>query len=174
MQLFGVGHGLFAGAHVGLGHNFQQRRARAVQVNAGLADEVFMQGFACVFFQVRAHQADRFFLLIQEELNRTTHHHRDLKLTDLVALGQVGVEVVFAREDAARRDSRANRQTELNGPFHRTLVHHRQRARQRQIHRAGLGIGLGSKRGRCATEDFAVGRELGVSFEADDDFVALY
>jgi len=43
VQFLGVGHGLGAGAHVGLGHDFQQRCASAVQVNAGLADEVFVQ-----------------------------------------------------------------------------------------------------------------------------------
>ena len=56
VQLFGVGHGLGAGAHVGLGHDLQQRRAGAVQVDAGLADKVFVQRFAGVFFQVGTHQ----------------------------------------------------------------------------------------------------------------------
>ena len=55
VQLFGVGHGLLRGAHVGLGHNLQQRRARTVQVYAGLTDEVFVQGFARIFFQMGAH-----------------------------------------------------------------------------------------------------------------------
>ena len=56
VQLFGVGHGLGAGAHVGLGHDLQQRRAGAVQVDAGLANKVFVQRFAGVFLQVGAHQ----------------------------------------------------------------------------------------------------------------------
>jgi hypothetical protein len=32
----GVGHGFLAAAHVGLGHDLQQRRAGAVQVDAAL------------------------------------------------------------------------------------------------------------------------------------------
>jgi hypothetical protein len=37
VQGLGVGDGFGGGAHVGLGHDFQQRRAGAVQVDAGLA-----------------------------------------------------------------------------------------------------------------------------------------
>jgi hypothetical protein len=48
-------------------------------------------------------------------------HYRNLELADLVALGQVGVEVVLARKDAARCDVGANRQAELDGAFYRAL-----------------------------------------------------
>ena len=47
-------------AHVRLGDDFQQRRAGAVQVDAGHAREVFVQRLAGVFFEVRARQVDVF------------------------------------------------------------------------------------------------------------------
>jgi hypothetical protein len=42
-------------------------------------------------------------------------HHRDLVLADLVALGQVGVEVVLAREDATAAPRGAHGQAEADG-----------------------------------------------------------
>ena len=50
VQLFGISHGFFARTNVGLGHDFKQGRAGAVQVNAALPDEVFVQRFAGIFF----------------------------------------------------------------------------------------------------------------------------
>ncbi|MPM82466.1 hypothetical protein SDC9_129527 [bioreactor metagenome] len=177
MQLLGIGHGLGGGADIGLGHDFQQRRAGAVQVDAGLADELVVHGLAGVFLQVGTHQAhgleDVVLAFFQIEADFTALHHGDLELGDLVALGQVGVEVVLAREDGTRRNRRAQRQAELDGAFHGLFVHHRQRAGQGQVHGAGLGVGLGAEGGAGTAEDLAVGRQLGVGLEADDDFVAI-
>ena len=163
MQLFGVSHGLDAGAHVGLGDDFQQRRAGAVQVDAGLANEVFVQRLAGVFFQMRAHQAHGLFLgqagdFGHEEFDRTALHDRNLILANLVAFGQVGVKIVFARKNALGRDVRANSQAEFDGALHCALVHDRQRARQGQVYGAGLGIGLVTERGAGAAENLARGR----------------
>jgi len=44
-------------------------------------------------------------------------------------------------------------------------VHHRQRARQSQIDRAGLRIGLGAKRRGGTAEDFAARGQLRMGFE---------
>ena len=65
-------------------------------------------------------------------------------------------------------------QTELDGALHRAAVHHRQAAGQRQVHGAGLGVGLGAKGGGGAAENLARGRQLGVGLEADDDLVAVH
>ena len=186
VQFFGVGHGLFAAAHVGLGHDFQQRGACAVQVNARLAPaisdgrsqaRVFVQRLARVFFEVGTLQAHGFanglFAHFQEERHLAALHYGDLKLADLVALGQVGVEVVFARKNAALGDVRVDGQAEFDGSFYGADVHHGQRAGQGHVHRTSLRVGLGTKRYRGTAEDLALGRELGVCFEADDDFVAL-
>jgi hypothetical protein len=81
------------------------------------------------------------------KLDRAALHHRDLVLADLVALGQVGVEVVLAREDRQRRHLGAHRQAEADGALDRAAVHHRQRAGQRQVDRAGLRVGRGAEGG---------------------------
>ena len=139
-----------------------------------LADEVLVQRLAGVFLQVGAHQAHRLLLLAEEELDLAALHHRDLELADLVALGQVGVEVVLAREHAARRDVRADRQAELDGAFDRALVHHRQRAGQGQVDRRRPACWARRRRRSDARlKILDCGGELGVGLEADHDFVAL-
>jgi hypothetical protein len=116
--------------------------------------EVFVQRLARVFFEVGAHQAHGFLLVAQEELDLAALHHRDLKLADLVALGQVGVEIVFAGKNAHGRNVGAEGQSEfdsaLDGPGSSPAG-----AGQRQVHRAGLGVGLGAKGGGGAAEDLA-------------------
>ena len=103
---------------------------------------------AGVFFQVGARQAaPSCFAPSTHDVDAAALHHRHLVLADLVALGQVGVEVVLAREDRLRRDRGAHRQTEADGALDRAAVHHRQRARQRQVDRAGLRVGRGAERG---------------------------
>jgi hypothetical protein len=56
----GVGDGLFGRAHVGLGDDLEQRRAGAVEVDAGHAVEVLVQALAGVLLEVGARQAHRF------------------------------------------------------------------------------------------------------------------
>ena len=97
----------------------------------------------------------------------------NFKLADLVALGQVGVEIIFARKDAALGDVRAQRQTQLNRTLDRAFVHHRQGAGQSQIHRASLRVGLGTESGGRAAENFACVESWAWVLEADDDFVAV-
>ena len=97
--------------------------------------ELVVQRFAGVFFQVGAHQAHGFLFLAEQERHLAALHHRNLELADLVALGQVGVEVVLARKDRQRCDRRADGQAEANRPLHGAAVQHRQGARQGQIDR---------------------------------------
>ena len=99
--------------------------------------------------------------------------HGNFKLTDLVALGQIRVEIIFACEHAALCDVRAQRQSEFDGALDRTFVHHWQRARQGQVHRASLRVGLRTKGRGGATEDFALRRELRVGFEPDHHFIPM-
>jgi hypothetical protein len=96
--------------------------------------------------------------------------HRQLVLADLVALGQIGVEVVLAREDRARGDRAADGQAEADGAFDGAAVEHRQHAGQGDVHRAGLRVRRRAEGGRRAGEDFRGGVELGVGFQPDDDF----
>ena len=137
-----------AAAHVGLGDDLQQRRAGAVEVDAG--DWPWKS--SCRLLPASSSRWARVSRTVRGAPSSTKStlaalHHRDLVLADLVALGQVGVEVVLAREDRQRRDLGADRQAEADGALHRAAVEHRQRARQRQIDGAGLRVGRGAEGG---------------------------
>jgi hypothetical protein len=133
--------------------------------------EVLVQRLAGVFFEVGAGQVHELFLLA-DRANRqpAALHHRNLELADLVALGQVGVEVVLAREHRARRDAGAHRQAELDGADHGFAVEHRQHAGQGDVHGIGLHVRLGAEGDAAAGENLGLGLQLGVGFQPDDDF----
>ncbi len=176
VQRAGIRHGFGRAAHVGLGDDLQQRRAGAVQVDAGHAGEVFVQRFAGVFFQVGARQVDGLLVAglpvpaFHLDGQRAALHHRNLVLADLVALGQIGVEVILAREDALGRDLGPDGQAERDGALDGALVEHRQHAGQRQINRRGLRVGRRAEGGGGAGENLRGGRKLCVRFEADHHF----
>ena len=84
------------------------------------------------------------------------YEQADLELADLVTLRQVRIEIILACEYAAFGDVRVNRKAQADSPFDGAAVHHRQRARQGEIDRTGLGVGLGAKGGGRAAEDLGL------------------
>src|SRR3954462_4445224 len=97
---------------------------------------------------------------------------RDVVLGDLVALGEVGIEVVLAVEDRARRDLTAQRETHHDPVGHGLGVGHRQRAREAEADRAGAGVGLLAEAERAAAEHLRAGLELDVDLQPDHGLVA--
>ncbi len=85
--------------------------------------------------------------VFQSDVQVALADNRQLHLADLVALGQVGVEVVLAGKHVVLPDFGIHRQAELDGHAHGFLVQHRQNAGHAQIDEAGLGVGLGAERG---------------------------
>ena len=99
--------GLVGRAHVGLADDFDQRRAAAVEVDVGArggVGEAVVEAFAGVLFHVEAGDADAFCAVAVGIVDVAVLGERLVVLRDLVALGQVGVEVVFAGEDGAFAD----------------------------------------------------------------------
>ena len=143
-------HRLGGRAHVGLGHDLQQRRAGAVEVDArhfvrAVGGDALVHRLAGVFFQVSPRERDRAALLAHHERHPAAVHHGRLVLADLVALGQIGIEVVLAREDRLLGDTCTDSEAEADRAFHRRPVEHRQRAGQREVDRAGLRVGCGAE-----------------------------
>ncbi|MNQ95074.1 hypothetical protein D3C85_1106170 [compost metagenome] len=171
MDRLDVGHGFLGAAHVRLGNDFQQRCAGTVQVDAGGAAEFFVQALAGVFFQVRtgdAHALDR--AVLQGDIQVALADDRQFHLADLVALGQVGVEVVLAGEHVVLADFGVNRQAEHHRHAHRFLVQHWQDAGHAQVDQAGLGVRFGTERGGATGENLRLGGELGMNLQPDHDF----
>jgi len=167
----GVGDRFLGAAHVRLGNDFQQRGAGAIEVDAAHAVEVFVQALAGIFLQMRAGHADAFYgAVFQGDVQITLADDGVIHLAGLVALGQVRVEVVLARENVGHADLGVDRQTKLDRVTHGLSIEYRQGARHAQVNQAGLGVGFGAKGGGAAGEDLRRGGELGVDFQPDDDF----
>ena len=162
-------------AHVGLGDDFQQRRAGAIQVDARLALKVFVQRLAGVLFEVRARDADSLArAVVEHDLQPAFLHDRLLVLADLIALRQIGIEVVLAREHRAARDRRADREAELHRHAHRVAIQHRQHARIAEVDEIRLRVRRSAVGSRRAREDLAARRELRVDLQTDDSFPASH
>src|SRR6185295_14900481 len=91
-------------------------------------------------------------------------------LRDLIALGQVWIEVVLARKNRLVVDAKTKSQRRARAQFHRATIQHRQRARQTQADRASVFVGLVAKARRAATENFRLGAQLSMNLKADNCF----
>ena len=94
-------------------------------------------------------------------------------LADLVALREVGIEVVLAVEDRPRDDLALERPGDHQRELDRPLVGHRQRARMPEAHRARMDVGLVAERQPATAEHLRAGRELDVDLEPDHRLVPV-
>ena len=102
------------------------------------------------------------------ELHGAAGRQRPIVLGDLIALGQVRIEVVLAREHRRRLHRAAERMRRPHRELDGALVQDRQRARQSQADRADVGVRRRSERRAAAAEDLAGGQQLAVDFKADN------
>ena len=130
-----------------------------------------MDTLARVFFHVDARQAHLFGLPVVRYLHVTVFGDRQFVHADLIAFGQVGVEIILAGPAAGRRNRAVRGEGGPEREFYDLLVEDRQHAGQSQTHRAGMPIGVGTEARRTTAEDFRLGQKLGVHFQADDGFV---
>ncbi len=95
---------------------------------------------------------------------------RVLVLRDLIALRQVGIEVVLAVEHRALVDLRLEPQAGAHRLLHAFLVDDGQHSRHGRVDQRDVRIGIAAEFGRGAGEKFRLGRDLRVNLHADDDF----
>jgi hypothetical protein len=149
-----------------------RRPAGAIQIDAGHAGEIFVQRFAGVLFEVRAHDADGpRGAALEHDVDFAAMHDRQFVLADLIALRQVGIEVILAREHRAPCDLAARRKPELDGHRDSCSVQHGQHAGVAEIDEARLAVRCCAVGRRRAGKDLRSRRELRVDLEADHDFV---
>ena len=132
--------------------------------------EVFVQALAGVLFHMGASHAYHLLLLAHQDFQLAVLDNRQVHLADLVALGEVRIEVVLAREHVFLVDLGVQRQAQADGLVHRGLVQHRQHAGEGQFHRGGLSVRLGAEGGAGAGENLGDGIELHMHLDTDDDF----
>ncbi len=165
--------------HIRLGYNLQQGHARAIEVDQGIGRFIgrwcrHMITLGGVLLQMRPPYPDPDpFPSFTLHIHPTRGGQRMLILRDLIALGEIWVEVVLAREDRQWVDLAVQRQPYHHPHLHSPPVHHRHRARQAGTHRTDRCIGL-SHRGvhhRTAAEHLRRGLQLRMDLHANHSFV---
>src|SRR5450759_3920906 len=175
LQLGQVGVRLVGAAHVGFADDFDERRAAAVQIDIGGAAgilEAVVHALAGVVFHVDAGDADALGTAVHHDIHEAMLGHRLVVLGDLVALGQVRVEVVLAREPRKGAYLAVQRERALDGQFHGLAAEHGERAGKAEANRAHVGVGRRAETGGAAAEDLGGRGQLHVDFEPDDRLVA--
>ena len=171
-QLGHVGLRFLRRAKVRLRNDFHQRNAGAVEIDEGVQRVLIVDRLAGVLLEMQALDAhvDRLRLAghIDDHLALTDDGFGEL--ADLVALRQIGVEVVLAVEARAVVDLRLEAQPCAHGLRHTFLVDDRQHARHRGIDEAHMRVRLAAEFGRGAGEQLRAGVHLRVDLHADDDF----
>ena len=170
-----VGTRLGRRAHVGLAHDLDERHAGAIEVDGGHAGIPVVDRLARVLLHVDARDAhlDLAALVGLADDEDAAGGERAIELRDLVPLGQVGVEVVLAREHRALVHGAAERQRGAHGELHGVQVEHGEGAGQRQTHRAGVLVGRGPEVGGAVAERLGARAELDVHLQPHDHLVAV-
>ena len=91
-------------------------------------------------------------LLVEQDLDLALAHQRMVELADLIALRQVGVEIILAVEAAPAVDHRVERHAGAHRLADALAVGHRQHARHGRVDQRDLRVGLGAERRRRAGE----------------------
>ncbi len=155
-----VGVGLFGRTHVRLGDDFAQRSAAAVVVDVSLLGglcEAFVKIFRGVFFEVKAGDADAFFGAANFDLEPAAGSKGQFVLRDLVALGEVRVEIVFPGEARMAVDGAIQRERGTHGHFDGALVEHGESSGQAEADGAYVGVRRIAEARRATAEDFRSG-----------------
>ena len=164
-------------AHVRLRDDLDERRAAAVEVDEGVlgagdppAAAPDVDGLGRVLLEVRAHDPDHAVAVGARHDEPPARAERDVVLGDLVALREIGIEVVLPVEERVRGDLAAQRDAELHRPLDRALVRDRQRPRVREADRACARVLGLAPDVLAAAEHLRPRLQLDVDLEADDRF----
>ena len=93
--------------------------------------------------------------------------HRALVLADLIALRQVGIEIVLPVEHRIEIDLGLEPEPGADGLGDAARVDDGQHAGHGGVDQADMGVGLAAELGRCAREQLGVRGDLGVHLQAD-------
>ena len=130
-----------------------------------------MQALAGVLFEMQPLDADGDGLAVLEiDRHRALADHRRFVLADLIALRQIGIEIVLPVENRLEIDLRFQSQAGADRLPHAFLVDHRQHAGHGRIDQRDMAVRRAAELGGRAGKEFRLGRHLRMHFHADDDF----
>ena len=168
-----VGRGFAGAADIGLAHDLHEGHARAVEVDVaqvGIVSGLVVDGLAGFFLQVDAPQSDESGAVLALDLDTAAQGDgfaRPVVLRDLVALGQVRIEVVLAREGAGLRHVAVHGQRHADGVFDGAAVQDGQDAGHAEADGTHAAVRLAAEGHGTSAEDLRIRQELGVHFQPD-------
>ena len=140
-----VGHCLLGRAHVRLGDNFHQGRACPVQVNVAVIVGLGMDVLAGIIFHMDTGDAYLFRSLSCLNHEVPVLAQGKLELGDLVAAGQIGIEIVLSGKNGVQVDGTVGSQTHQCRKMHGLMVYSGQGPGHACAHLAGVGVRLFSE-----------------------------
>ncbi len=166
-----VGLHFFGGMQIGFRDDLHQRHAAAIEIDQ--RHVALMDVLAGIFFQVHAPDADLALALRRFDLQPAVAAQRIFVLRDLITFGQVGIEIVLAREDVELFDGAVQRQPGHDRHLDRAAIDHRQHARHARADGAHVRVGRLAVRhdDRAPAEHLRFGNKFGVNFQPDNAFV---
>ena len=157
LSLLDIGLGLLRRAQIGLRHDLHQRHARAVEIDIGILRMLVVQALARVLLQMQPLDADGDALAAQQiDDDLALADDRALVLADLIALRQVGIEIVLPVEDRSEIDLGLQPEPGADGLGDAVFVDHRQHAGHGGIDQAHMGVRLAAELGRGAGEQLGL------------------
>ena len=130
-----------------------------------------VQAFAGVLLEMQPLDADGDAVAAFEiDGHRALAHDRRFVLADLIALRQIGIEIILPVEHRFEIDLRFQSQPGADRLPHAFLVDHRQHARHRGIDQRDVAVGRAAEFGGGAGKQLRLRGDLRMHFHADDDF----
>ena len=108
-------------------------------------------------------------LLVRVENQLPFAHNRVVELADLIALRQIGVEVVLAVEAGILVDLRLDRHAGAHSLTDTFRIRNGQHAGHRRIDQRNLRVGLCAEFSRSSAEQLGIAGDLRVDFKANHD-----
>ena len=175
-ELLHIGRRFERGPDIRLGDDLHQRDAGAVEIDIGGVWRHVVNGLARILFQMQTLDAHR--EGIGRIAMRRLHIHLDLaladdgkiELRDLIALRQVGVEIVLPVEAGVFVDLRLQAEAGTHRLLDAFAVDHGQHAGHRGINQRDIAVRVRAKACRGTGKQLRLGGDLGVNLEAHHQF----
>ena len=147
---------LRGGSDIGFADNFDQRDSTAIQVDgctfAGIRKPL-VQALTRVLFEMQAGDADVLSSGCGRNLDLAKLCQGLVVLRNLIALGQIGIKIILARENGCLVNSAAQRHRRQHREIYRLAIQYWQRSGKAKAYRANVSIWWIAKARRARAEN---------------------
>ena len=130
-----------------------------------------MQALPCIFFEVEPGDADFFLAALDVDLDESMLGEGFVVLRNLVALGQVGIEIILPCEYGSLVDAALQGHRRQSREFDGLAIQHGQGAGESQTHRADIRVGRISEACGAGAKNLRDSQQLDVDLKPDDRLV---